>query len=162
MADSAQVMYILCCYLTWYVIVCYMLCYEYGMYYATYIKWSTCCMLLMCRTISHLLSFWNVSYLSSGSEGVPPPGHQRGRLHQSHPHASHQSGQRGGTESTDQRAGTCCFGRLKFRQSCSPVSQTQILAPGLKNIFKGESPLKVLFLSRNRLYCWAEFETTEN
>lgn len=125
---------------------CYMLCYAYGMFYATYIKCSTCCMLLMCRTIAHLLSFWVfVSYLSSGSEGVPPPGHQRGRLHQSHPHASHQSGQRGGTESTDQRAGTCCFGRLKFRQSCSPVSQTQILAPGLKNIFKGESPLKVLF-----------------
>lgn len=45
------------------------------------------------------------SSLSSGPEGVSPPGHQCDRLHPCNPNPSNQSGQRGGAEGTDQRAG---------------------------------------------------------
>jgi len=37
---------------------------------------------------------------------VPPAGHQRDGLYARHPHPSDQSGQRGGAEGSDQRAGT--------------------------------------------------------
>lgn len=43
---------------------------------------------------------------SSGPEGVPPAGHQCDRLHPCNPHPSNQSGQGGGAEGTDQRAGS--------------------------------------------------------
>ena len=135
-----------------------MLCYEYGMYYATYIKCSTCCMLLMCRTISHLLSFWNGSLFLT-SPAAQKVCHLQGINVVDFTRAILTPRIKVGREvvqkaQTKEQVHVALAGWNS--DSCSSVSQTQILSPGLKNLFKGESPQ--FFLSRNRPYCRAEFE----
>ena len=67
------------------------------------------------------------SCLCSGSEGVSSSEHQRDRLHPCHSDPSHQSGERGGAEGTDQRAGTkpgALCETIRTKKPILPLSNT--------------------------------------